>query len=87
MLCKQDEFKQWFRAKVHVMSGPGERPFDSLDLQSTTQVANGDLGVSTTREEHHGKLRQPVQVPPCRIILMYHPDQIYIQCPDPVGWF
>uniref|UniRef100_A0AAQ4Q6W2 Polyamine-transporting ATPase 13A3 n=1 Tax=Gasterosteus aculeatus aculeatus TaxID=481459 RepID=A0AAQ4Q6W2_GASAC len=62
MLCKQDEFKQWFRAKVYVMSGPGERPFDSLDLQSTTQVANGDLGVSTTREEHHGKLRQPVQI-------------------------
>ncbi|XP_077955237.1 polyamine-transporting ATPase 13A3 isoform X4 [Gasterosteus aculeatus] len=62
LLRTTDEFKQWFRAKVHVMSGPGERPFDSLDLQSTTQVANGDLGVSTTREEHHGKLRQPVQI-------------------------
>ncbi|KAL6104281.1 atp13a3 [Pungitius sinensis] len=62
LLRTTDEFKQWFRAKVHVMSAPGEKPFDSLDLQSAGQVANGGLGVSTMCEEHHGKLRQAAQI-------------------------
>lgn len=62
-LLSQDDFKQWFRAKVHVMSAPGRTPFESLDLQPKAQLANGDIGVM--HEEHHGKSarRQPAQVP------------------------
>ncbi|KAM8850921.1 polyamine-transporting ATPase 13A3-like isoform 5-T5 [Spinachia spinachia] len=60
LLRTTDEFKQWFRARVHVISAPGEKPFDSLDLPSTAQAANGGLCASS--EEHHGKSRQPVQI-------------------------
>uniref|UniRef100_A0A8C2XDC3 Polyamine-transporting ATPase 13A3 n=1 Tax=Cyclopterus lumpus TaxID=8103 RepID=A0A8C2XDC3_CYCLU len=64
LLRTTDEFKQWFRAKVHVMSAPGKKPFDSLDLQSTTRRPNvgGDHGISAVHEEHHGKSRQPFQI-------------------------
>ncbi|XP_070701334.1 polyamine-transporting ATPase 13A3-like [Pempheris klunzingeri] len=57
LLRTTDEFRQWFRAKVHVMSAPGRKPFDSLDLQSTAQLPNGDgdRGISAAHEEHHGK--------------------------------
>ncbi|XP_059200493.1 polyamine-transporting ATPase 13A3-like isoform X2 [Centropristis striata] len=56
LLRTTDEFRQWFRAKVHVMSAPGRKPFDSLDLQSTAQLPNGDGdGISAVHEEHHGK--------------------------------
>lgn len=63
-IIKQDEFRQWFRAKVHVMSAPGMKPFDSLDLQSMAQPPNGDQGISAAHKEHHGKFaqRQPAQV-------------------------
>uniref|UniRef100_A0AAV2JVL0 Cation-transporting ATPase n=1 Tax=Knipowitschia caucasica TaxID=637954 RepID=A0AAV2JVL0_KNICA len=30
LLRSTDEFKQWFRARVHVMSAPGQRPFHHL---------------------------------------------------------
>uniref|UniRef100_A0AAX7UF54 Polyamine-transporting ATPase 13A3 n=1 Tax=Astatotilapia calliptera TaxID=8154 RepID=A0AAX7UF54_ASTCA len=30
LLRTTDEFRQWFRAKVHVMLAPGKKPFDSL---------------------------------------------------------
>ncbi|KAM7379060.1 hypothetical protein PAMP_004634 [Pampus punctatissimus] len=66
LLRTTDEFKQWFRAKVHVMSAPGKTPFDGVDLQSTTQLPNGDgdQSVGAVHEEHHGKFtyRQPVQI-------------------------
>ncbi|XP_031710483.1 probable cation-transporting ATPase 13A3 isoform X5 [Anarrhichthys ocellatus] len=64
LLRTTDEFKQWFRAKVHVMSAPGNKPFDSLDLQSTAQLPNGDgeHGISAERVEHRGQFRQPVQI-------------------------
>ncbi|XP_042354319.1 polyamine-transporting ATPase 13A3-like isoform X4 [Plectropomus leopardus] len=59
-----DEFRQWFKAKVHVMSAPGKKPFDSLDLQSTAQLPNGDNGISAAHEENHGKFahRQLAQI-------------------------
>ncbi|XP_068427456.1 polyamine-transporting ATPase 13A3-like isoform X2 [Clinocottus analis] len=64
LLRTTDEFKQWFRAKVHVMSAPGKKPFDCLDLQTTTQLPNGDgdHGVGAVREEHHGTFRQLHQI-------------------------
>lgn len=66
LLRTTDEFKQWFRAKVHVMSAPGKKPFDSLDLPSAAQLpnGNGDHGIGAVHEEHHGKFahRQPVQI-------------------------
>ncbi|TMS10115.1 putative cation-transporting ATPase 13A3 [Larimichthys crocea] len=49
LLRTTDEFKQWFRAKVHVMSAPGRKPFDSLDPQPTAQLPNGDW-----RTRHQG---------------------------------
>ncbi|XP_070775193.1 polyamine-transporting ATPase 13A3-like [Enoplosus armatus] len=64
LLRTTDEFRQWFRAKVHVMLAPGKKPFDSLDLQSTAQLPNGDHGISAAHEEHHGKFahRQAAQI-------------------------
>lgn len=69
MLCQswnnltlsQDEFKQWFRAKAHVMLAPGRTPFESVDLQ----LPNGDRSISAAHKEHRGKFaeRQPAQVP------------------------
>lgn len=69
MLCQswnnltlsQDEFKQWFRAKAHVMLAPGRTPFESVDLQ----LPNGDRSIGAAHEEHRGKFaeRQPAQVP------------------------
>ncbi|XP_044076314.1 polyamine-transporting ATPase 13A3-like isoform X3 [Siniperca chuatsi] len=66
LLRTTDEFKQWFRAQVHVMLAPGKKPFDSLDLQSLAQLPNGDgdHSMSAAHEEHRGKFacRQPVQI-------------------------
>ncbi|XP_035488962.2 polyamine-transporting ATPase 13A3 isoform X1 [Scophthalmus maximus] len=66
LLRTTNEFKQWFRAEVHVMLAPGKKPFDRLDLQSTAQLPNGDKdhSISAVQEEHHGKLaqRQPAQI-------------------------
>ncbi|XP_071379354.1 polyamine-transporting ATPase 13A3-like [Centroberyx affinis] len=66
LLRSTDEFRQWFRAKVHVMLAPGKRPFDSLDLQPAAQLANGDgeHAHAATQEEHHGIFAdiQPVQI-------------------------
>uniref|UniRef100_A0A3B4XTS7 ATPase 13A3 n=1 Tax=Seriola lalandi dorsalis TaxID=1841481 RepID=A0A3B4XTS7_SERLL len=66
LLRTTDEFRQWFRAKVHVMLAPGKKPFDSLDLQPTAQLPNGDgdHSVSAVHEEHHGKFaeRQNAQI-------------------------
>ncbi|XP_053185560.1 polyamine-transporting ATPase 13A3-like [Scomber japonicus] len=65
LLRTTDEFKQWFRAKVHMMSAPGKAPFDTLDLQSTTQLPNGDGDHSVSAvDEEHGKLAytQPVEI-------------------------
>ncbi len=63
-LLSQDEFRQWFRAKVHVMLAPGRKPFDSLDLQPTTQLPNGDHSISDVPQAHDGNFahRQPAKV-------------------------
>uniref|UniRef100_A0A669D4P2 Polyamine-transporting ATPase 13A3 n=1 Tax=Oreochromis niloticus TaxID=8128 RepID=A0A669D4P2_ORENI len=42
LLRTTDEFRQWFRAKVHVMLAPGKKPFDSLASQPENQLPNGD---------------------------------------------
>ncbi|XP_034469935.1 probable cation-transporting ATPase 13A3 isoform X1 [Hippoglossus hippoglossus] len=59
LLRTTDEFRQWFRAKAHVMLAPWKKPFDSLDLSATAQLPNGDHS-----EEHYGKLAQgqPTQI-------------------------
>eukprot|EP00064_Thunnus_orientalis_P008781 superscaffoldBa00001070_g8804 len=66
LLRTTDEFKQWFRAKVHVMFAPGKTPFDSVDLQSMAHLPNGDgdHSVGAVDDEHHGKFAysEPVQV-------------------------
>lgn len=55
----QDEFRQWFWARVHVILAPGKTPFDSPDLELVAHLENGSI------EEHPRKFgeRQPVQVP------------------------
>lgn len=60
MLLLQDEFRQWFRAKVHVMLAPRKKPFDNLDLQPTAQLSNGDgdHSLSALQEEHQGKFAE-----------------------------
>ncbi|XP_041659728.1 probable cation-transporting ATPase 13A3 [Cheilinus undulatus] len=55
LLRTTDEFRQWFRARVHMIMAPGKKPFDSLDLLSSTQLPNGDHGINADPEEHHGK--------------------------------
>ncbi|XP_068196725.1 polyamine-transporting ATPase 13A3-like [Antennarius striatus] len=50
LLRTTDEFRQWFRARVHVMSAPGAEPFHRLDQDP---LPSGD-GHPVTRE-HHGK--------------------------------
>ncbi|XP_041804878.1 probable cation-transporting ATPase 13A3 [Chelmon rostratus] len=66
LLRSTDEFKQWFRAKVQVMSAPGRKPFDSLDLPPTAQLPNGDgdLSIGAVHEERRGKFAhgQPAQI-------------------------
>ncbi|XP_045907521.1 polyamine-transporting ATPase 13A3-like isoform X2 [Micropterus dolomieu] len=66
LLRTTDEFRQWFRAKVHVMLAPGKKPFDSLDLQSMAQLPNGDGDqcISAAHEDHHEKFshRQHAQI-------------------------
>ncbi|XP_044224784.1 polyamine-transporting ATPase 13A3-like isoform X1 [Thunnus albacares] len=66
LLRTTDEFKQWFRAKVHVMFAPGKTPFDSVDLQSMAHLPNGDgdHSVGAVDDEHHGKFAysEPVQI-------------------------
>ncbi|GAA6222587.1 probable cation-transporting ATPase 13A3 isoform X1 [Lates japonicus] len=64
LLRTTDEFRQWFRAKVHVMLAPGRKPFDSFDLQSTAQLPNGEGDHGVSAEEHQGNFvqRQPAQI-------------------------
>ncbi|KAM4605087.1 polyamine-transporting ATPase 13A3-like isoform 2-T2 [Polymixia lowei] len=66
LLRSTDEFRQWFRAQVHVMLAPGKRPFDSVDLQSTAQLPNGDgeCTLAAIHEERYGVFPhiQPVQI-------------------------
>ncbi|XP_072297890.1 polyamine-transporting ATPase 13A3-like [Eucyclogobius newberryi] len=49
LLRSRDEFKQWFRARVHTMSAPGHRPFENLELQTATRKS------SLSNKEHDGK--------------------------------
>nr|XP_029480022.1 probable cation-transporting ATPase 13A3 isoform X4 [Oncorhynchus nerka] len=66
LLRSTDEFRRWFRAKVHVMLAPGKRPFDGVDLLSPLHIPNGDSihSFSALQDELQGKYIhiQPVQV-------------------------
>ncbi|XP_026168470.1 probable cation-transporting ATPase 13A3 isoform X3 [Mastacembelus armatus] len=55
LLRTTDDFRQWFRTRVHVMLAPGKKPYDSLDpdLQSTGQLANQDGGHKIHYFTHH----------------------------------
>ncbi|XP_074545231.1 polyamine-transporting ATPase 13A3-like isoform X2 [Halichoeres trimaculatus] len=55
LLRSTDEFRQWFRAKVHVMISPGRKPFDRVDLLPSAQLPNGDHSINPAHEEHYGK--------------------------------
>lgn len=48
LLRSTDEFKQWWRARVHVISAPGRRPFENLELQTR----------ETSTKEHDGTFQQ-----------------------------
>ncbi|XP_061653528.1 polyamine-transporting ATPase 13A3-like isoform X1 [Phyllopteryx taeniolatus] len=41
LLRTTDDFRQWDRAKIHMMLAPGKTPFDSVDHQSTAPFQNG----------------------------------------------
>ncbi|XP_021171298.2 probable cation-transporting ATPase 13A3 isoform X2 [Fundulus heteroclitus] len=43
LLRTKDEFRQWFRVRVHRMSAPGRTPFDDLEVKPKTQLPNGDF--------------------------------------------
>ncbi|XP_014045343.1 polyamine-transporting ATPase 13A3 isoform X2 [Salmo salar] len=66
LLRSTDEFRRWFRTKVHVMLAPGKRPFDDVDLLSPLHIPNGDSihSFSALQDGHQGKYIhiQPVQV-------------------------
>ncbi|XP_064848343.1 polyamine-transporting ATPase 13A3-like isoform X1 [Oncorhynchus masou masou] len=66
LLRSTDEFRRWFRAKVHVMLAPGKRPFEGVDLLSPLHIPNGDSihSFSALQDELQGKYVhiQPVQV-------------------------
>ncbi|XP_029971681.1 probable cation-transporting ATPase 13A3 isoform X2 [Salarias fasciatus] len=49
LLRTTDEFRQWFRAKVHVMLAPGKKPFDDLGLPLPN--GDGDLSVGAAQEK------------------------------------
>ncbi|XP_027875421.1 probable cation-transporting ATPase 13A3 isoform X3 [Xiphophorus couchianus] len=44
LLRTKDEFRQWFRVRVHRMLAPGRKPFDDLDVKPRSQLANGNFG-------------------------------------------
>lgn len=48
LLRSTDEFKQWFRARVHLMLAPGRRPFENVEL--LTGARKGSLSAN----EHYG---------------------------------
>lgn len=52
LLRSTDEFRQWFRARVYVMSTPGQRPFENLELKTE----EGQCCVPT--REHDGTFHQ-----------------------------
>lgn len=66
LLRSTDEFKRWFRTKVHVMLSPGRRPFDCLDLPAAAHIPNGGGAhtYSASQEENYEKdvYHQPVQI-------------------------
>ncbi|XP_048833620.1 polyamine-transporting ATPase 13A3 isoform X1 [Brienomyrus brachyistius] len=41
LLRSTDEFRRWFLARVRVMLAAGRNPFDNLDSQTTSAMANG----------------------------------------------
>lgn len=57
----QDEFRQWFRARLHVISAPGKTPFQSVDPQFVAQLPSRDGSIQELGRKS-GE-RQPVQVP------------------------
>ncbi|KAM4728657.1 polyamine-transporting ATPase 13A3-like isoform 2-T2 [Anableps anableps] len=63
LLRTKDEFRQWFRVRVHRMLAPGRKPFDDLDVKPKTQLPNGDFDhqVNSVHDEQlpHG---QQVQI-------------------------
>uniref|UniRef100_A0A671XJV7 Polyamine-transporting ATPase 13A3 n=1 Tax=Sparus aurata TaxID=8175 RepID=A0A671XJV7_SPAAU len=78
LLRSTDEFKQWFRAKVHVMLAPGRKPFDSLDLKPKAQLGNGEHGIGAADEEVHGKFSiSDRMLPPCQIHYFTHHSTKY----------
>lgn len=57
----QDEFRQWFRARAHVILAPGKTPFEIADPQPVARPPDKRGSI----QELRGKSgeRQPVQVP------------------------
>ncbi|CAN9503180.1 unnamed protein product [Ophioblennius macclurei] len=62
LLRTTDEFKQWFRARVHVMLAPAKKPFDDLSHVSKTQLPNGDGDFSVSAAHEKFPLRQHTQI-------------------------
>ncbi|KAM6948677.1 polyamine-transporting ATPase 13A3-like [Aplochiton taeniatus] len=66
LLRSTDEFRRWFRTKVHMMLAPGKRPFDNVMVPIGDYLANGDktqllnikVGVPHDKFDHH----QPFQI-------------------------
>lgn len=57
----QDEFRQWFRARLHVILAAGKTPFESVNPQLVAQLSSRDGSIQELGRKS-GE-RQPVQVP------------------------
>ncbi|KAK1168416.1 putative cation-transporting ATPase 13A3 isoform X2 [Acipenser oxyrinchus oxyrinchus] len=63
LLRSTDEFKRWFRAKVHVMLAPGKNPFDCPDSRTVVNGHTPHPAENQTEdcERKHSEY-QPVQI-------------------------
>ncbi|CAL8281134.1 unnamed protein product [Lota lota] len=65
LLRATDEFRHWFRVKVHVMLAPGKKPFDVVAPWARDRLANGEGGpsLSTAQVDRCGMFPQDQLVP------------------------
>ncbi|XP_054889379.1 polyamine-transporting ATPase 13A3-like isoform X2 [Poeciliopsis prolifica] len=61
LLRTKDEFRQWFRVRVHRMLAPATKPFDDLDVKPRIQLPNGNVGHQVC-SVHDEQLPQEQQV-------------------------
>ncbi|XP_054622803.1 polyamine-transporting ATPase 13A3-like [Dunckerocampus dactyliophorus] len=56
LLRTTDDFRQWFRAKVHVIWAPGKTPFDSVEFTAHLQDGDEHQSLKAEHKKQNGKL-------------------------------